>query len=687
MPTQDVALEAQSVSTQFGAVGQTEPSELREDMSEVLQNITDNLKRMRYYRRQYDTRRSYFYRQYISDRDPKFFPDNLTPRSNTFVPYPYSNVETVVSRVHDAYFTMEDWFECQGRSPQDAVNEDNMQEVMKYELKRGKFANAFEMFVRNLAIYGHAGIKVDWDWDFEEVMAPQQVPVPDPVTGQPAVEPSSGQPIMQTQWQRVTMPRACPKFLAIDTYDLLVDPDGHQVAHLTEMTWKQMRMDQEASMGRPEGPIYFPDGFAQLENRLSNERNPDEVIVRLAEYWDDNSNTWAILTFGEDYEAVSWKDLRASYRGATYSPYKMRFFAGAPIMLWYGKNPFGHKRSPILHTSFVKVPGEIFGLGIIETTSALSEALNKFTNMIADNWNLGINHRYAYDINVDIDHEALNQFNTPGGKVGVSGDPNKTIAPLPFFTPAAGDYQILDLYKGMIEVASGLSDFYSKGVGSPQGNKTSTGIAQVISESNFKLRMFIRNLELDVLQPLLDMVCSLIQQYLPDSIRDMIQRAPQMGVPTPIDRSPEELYGNYQFNIVASNYATNKAMRQRNLMALANILSQSPYINQFEAIRELLKAFDIRNLNSVMKSEQQVQMEQQQQQQQQLQMMMIQHELQTDQKVRVASEAAKARPGRPPTKQHEGKIPGANLSTEVRGLAQSNGANAMGLSGMGEMGA
>lgn len=686
MPEQDIGIKAQNMPTMSGAVGQqTEPSDLQEDYSEVLQNITDNLKRMRYYRRQYDERRSYFYEQYVGRRDQRYFPDNLTPRSNIFIPYPLSNIETVVSRVHDAYFTVEDWFEVKGRSELDDQNADNMQATMCYELRKAQLINQLEVLVRNISMYGHAGIKVDWDWGFETVNVPVQVPVPDPVTGQPAIDPMTGTPITQTSIQTVDMPKACPKFTAIDIYDLLVDPDGHQVAQLTEKTWRQIKDEYKKN---PD--LYFPEGFEQLSNRLASEKDPDNIIVRMAEYWNENDNTWATLTFGEDYEAVSWKDLRASFRNATYSPYKMRFFAGAPILLWYGKNPFAHKRAPILRTSFVKLPNEEFGLGEIEIISDLSEAINKFANMIADNWNLGINHRYAYDINVDIDHESLNNFNVPGGKVGVGGDPNKAIAPLPFFTPPAGDYQILDLFRGVLEMAAGISDFYSKGVGSPQGNRTSTGIAQVISESNYRLRLFIRNLELDILQPLLEMSCSLIQQYLPDAINQMIAKSPDVGIPAPLNRQPQELYGNFAFDIVAANYATNKAVRQRNLMALANILAQSPYINQYEGTKELLRAFDLRDISKLLKSEQQVQMEQQAQMQQQMQMMAVQNQLETQQKVAVAAEQAKHAPaggkeGRPPKHQHEGKIPGGNLSSEQRSFAQNNGANALGLGSMGEM--
>jgi hypothetical protein len=187
------------------------------------------------------------------------------------------------------------------------------------------------------------------------------------------------------------------------------------------------------------------------------------------------------------------------------------------------------------------------------------------------------------------------------------------------------------------------------------------------------------------------------QQFLPDQIRQMIVEAPY-AVPPVFPKSPEALYGNFSFDIVAANYASNKTIRQRNLMALANILTQDPYVNQYEATKELFKAFELRN-PKMLKSEQQVQMEQQQALQQQIAMMTLEAMLDTKSKEHVATtkEQAKAeynpkpkegthghKEGRPPKAQHEGKMPGHGMSSTVRDFAQSMGANAFGLSGMGE---
>lgn len=630
-----------------------------------LQFVAAELKRMRYFRRQYDLRRAHYYRQYLGQRDDKFYPDNVTKRSNTFVPYPFSTVENIVARTMDAFFSMEDWFECKANPPYSQEEQaDQMQIALRDKLHKTDFFSAFEQLVRNLVIYGQNAIKVDWDFGTTTVTSREPVyaqepvmqPVLDPMTGQPAIgldgmpmqqpamDPQTGQPAMQPiigpdgqpliiGWQakQEEVPKAHPRFTVIDVYDYLYDPDGAYEAHLTERTWRQLKEEQASSiramLNDPNRqPAYFQDGLNSLGARLQNEENADEIVIRLAEFWNRNDNTWTIMTFGEDPEGISFKDLRASFRATAYSPYKRRIYGGETILLFDGDNPFYHKRSPILHTDFIKLPNEAFGLGAIEIISDLSEALNRFVNMIADNWNIGINHRYAYDINAEIDHDSLQRFNTPGGFVGVVGDPSRVIFPLPQFTPAPGDYQIMEVYRPMIEMAAGVSDFYGKGVGGSKGNKTATGIQQIIGESNYRLKLFIRNLETEILQPMLEMCASMIQQFVD---RPWDARNPQgdiPGQPPTVTVDPKELIGSYQFNIVAANYATSKIVRQRNLMALTQVMKDNPYINIGPATREVLTAFEIKHLDRILKTDQQVQQDQQQQMQMQMMMQQMQHQ-------------------------------------------------------------
>lgn len=706
-----------------------------QDRSVLKMWTLNQLQRLRNFRRPYDQRRAYYYRQYIGQRDRLMFPDNLTARSNTFVPYPSSNVDAMTSRILDAFFSIDPQIECRPKANQDDAGI-KMQMVLLSCFHKANWQKHIELFIEDMLIYGHAGIKIDWDWDYDVITGPEPTylmqPVMDPSTGGPmmgpngqpqmqqVINPQTGQPIQNgTKTVTKQVPRNCPKLINIDIYDLLIDPDGKIKAHVMEQAWGELRRSVENNPN-----LYFPEAIAELTSKLAQyqENDRDGIIIRFAEMWDDTKKNVTVITFGEDADAIGWKDRRYQYRNASYSAYKRRVYNGPPVLLYTGPNPFAHKRMPILDEGYISLKGDVYGIGLIEKISDLCEAVNVMSNMVTDNWNMGINRRYAYDVQVDIDHEQLSMGNVPGGKVGVVGDPSKALFPLPVFTPNQNDYLIIDMYKNMIEMSSGISDFYAKGVGSPTGNRTSTGISQAINESGYVFKRIIRNLEMEVLQPMCEMVASMIQQFGTDKMEYSITNAPP-GIPKYGQIPLEELVGAYSFDFVGANYATGKVVKQRNLMAFYNLAMQSPFCNQGPFLQEIARAMEIPFANRLLKPIEQVQQEQQKSQQLQVQLSVMEklldfekdalvkslakkepnivteHALAIQQQVeayleQVAGQEHLGLPfegvppqnqmneGRPPGPQFEGQIPGAS-QPDMYGEAQSMGANAMGMGGAG----
>lgn len=715
---------------------------MEKDRNKLTTWVLDTLQRMRNFRRPYDQRRAYFYRQYIGQRDRRMYPDNLTPRSNTFVPYPKRNVDAIVDRVHDAFFSIQPEIEARAKGGTDE-SAWRMQAVLLTCLKKAAWIKAVELFVRDCGIYGHSGLKVDWDWDYDVVTGPEPQ-----WAMQPQVD-SQGQPIMEMDGQTPKMmpvfdpqtggmiqigvqqvtkkvPRNCPKLIPIDIYDLLIDPDGRQKAHVLEMSWGEMRRSFETN-----SKLYYPEAIAELDRKLSQYKDLDRdgIIIRMAEFWDDTDKTTTLITFGEDADAIGWKDRRYQYRNASYSAYKRRVYNGPPVLLYTGPNPFAHKRIPILDMGYIPVKGDAFGIGIIETISDLCEGVNVFVNMITDNWNLGINNRVAYDVQVDIDHDQLDMGNVPGGKVGVVGNPANAIWPFPHFTPNQQDYMIVDMYKNMVEVGTGFDDIVGGGTRGA-ALTTASGMDQAIGQNNYTFKLFIRRFELEILQPLAEMVASMIQQFGTDEMEWSITAAPP-GIPKWGRVSLQDLLGNYEFDFVAANYATGKVTKQRNLMAFYNLAMQSPYANQGEFLREIAKAMEISFPARLLKTDQQVQKEQQAAQSSQQQEELIRELLKIEGKALVAQVGKpEFRPtqsvmisdpgqphgeaiqrevekylgdaveyvmgsgggqppsvppihpvGQPKTGQFEGPIPGGNAQDSERAFGQAMGKNSMGLAG------
>jgi hypothetical protein len=177
----------------------------------------------------------------------------------------------------------------------------------------------------------------------------------------------------------------------------------------------------------------------------------------------------------------------------------------------------------------------------------------------------------------------------------------------------------------------------------------------------------------------------MVQQYITDPMEFQIT-GDNPAIKKWVVMQPEELIGTLDFDLVAANYASNRVVRQRNLLALFNLASQSPFLNQFEALRELFKAFEVRNTNKLLFTPPQVQMQQMAQQKHEVEMMMLQAMMDTEGEARIAQskpQTTTGKDGRPRKAQFEGKIPGAGLMSHIKDFAQSMGANSLGLEGLG----
>src|SRR5208283_2501554 len=362
------------MAAQSGQIGQSQNSSTQIGSNDKLVWAKAALARMRNFRRPYDQRRSYFYRQYIGQRDRRMYPDNMTPRSNTFVPYSQSNVDAVVARTRDAFFSLDPPIEVRSKGGTDYAAQ-QMQNVLLTCCKRADWITKIEEFCLNAGIYGHAAIKVDWDWDTQTVTGPEPVYAMRPLLdniGRPVMG-LDGQPVqipmigpdggpIQVGVNMVTMqvPRNCPKLYVIDIYDLLIDPDGGIVAHMIEKTYGTIMREAAAKKD-----LYFPEAIAEITSRVSNypAEDRDGIIIRFAEIWDEFKQEVTLLTSTDDWDAISWKDRRYQYRNASYSAYKRQVYNGPSVILYTGPNPFAHKRIPILQMPYTIVPGDTYGLG------------------------------------------------------------------------------------------------------------------------------------------------------------------------------------------------------------------------------------------------------------------------------------------------------------------------------------
>jgi len=661
------------VATSF-AIGGAEQTELRKSQ--------EILERLRNFRRPYDSRRDNLYSQVIGYSNPRTFPDKKTPRSNISVPYPFANFDQVRAVIMEALFMTDPPFEVLPRGLKDSDSALAMQRVLELMvLQRGRLRQAMTEYIGGLAIYGFYPIYVGWDWDYDTVpdFAIQPLTNPD---GSLQIDYATLQPRLGRVPVRRKVPRNRPLYKPIDIYDLLIDPDGTYVARTFDKTFPQMLREQEMAAEAGQR-LYADDALAKIDRYLLNQPDRDSQLIHIAELWDAISNTATLVATPPDQEILSYKDHRFANRSASYSTWRRSICDIQPLLLTPRyENPYLHCKVPILYTNYTKLPGETFGTGVVEPVAEVVEHINNMIRAIEDNWNLGVNQRYALDRERVIDLEGLMLANVPGGLIFGDGDVDKWMKEIPTHTPSPGDYSILALYQQMIETGSGQSDFYSRGVGTPRGNETATGITSVIAQASKRLVGVVQQIEEDIIEPLLQMTASNIQQFITDEVEVRITDEMPVIPKTQsqfLTIAPADLAGSFDFRLMGSLYMENRMVQQTHALQLAEILAGSPYVKHPQAEWELMRLFRIPYPNRLLKTEEEVQQEQLMMLQQQLGLAQLQQQMGLIPDAR--EQGTNGKGGKAPRSYAK---PASNpATTEVRQQGQQTGLNALGLEGLG----
>lgn len=149
---------------------------------------------------------------------------------------------------------------------------------------------------------------------------------------------------------------------------------------------------------------------------------------------------------------------------------------------------------PFVIISPLLEPHRMIGRGIAELTLIYQQVHTALTRYIMDNiafQSNGMNIVNPFRINTD---DLLNS-NKPGGIVRTKYDidPNSAIFPVPI-TPLANQvYQFREMSEGMKENAIGITR-YNQGLDAKSLNRTATGISQIMSAAQKRIRFIARTL-------------------------------------------------------------------------------------------------------------------------------------------------------------------------------------------------
>lgn len=499
------------------------------------------------------------YRSYVDEKEKLQRPH----RSNLFIPYVFSIVETVVPRLISNVFASRPYI---GVLP---VNEFSVEKakahenLLDYQLnqKIGIVSLAVSWFKEAL-LYGTSILKVGWEYEEGEVW-----------TEKPSLE-VFGVPIGTQRVKETQVIKDDPLVEHIDLWDFYIDPEATDIDDARYCIHRVYR-DLEHLRRMEEIGIY--SNIDKVVKSFSDQSYDIGVAQRLSDIGmqsnDGQSGKIELLEY--------WRDDRVVV------------VANRAVVIRNEENPYYHRKKPFVRLVDTLVPHEFYGIGEIEPLEHLQYELNSLRNQRMDNINIIINKMWKIQRGADIDPKQLQS--RPGGIIEV--DEMDDVQELEMDDVTGNIVEnVIEMIRRDMDNAVGVYDYARGETTDRRETATTASILSTAANERFKLKITI--IEDLGLRRLGQLLIQNNQQFITTerAIRILGKDGFQI-----ITIRPEDIRGQFDVMPLGSSIepVVNKNNRLQNFINLYNVLSQSPYINHPELIKRILEAADIKDIQSI----------------------------------------------------------------------------------------
>lgn len=525
-----------------------------------------------------------YYKKYRSYTQP--VPDN---RSNLFIPYSYSIVETVMPRIIETMFAVRPYI---GLIPLRADQENKAQTIEKlidYQLtQRIRIKHIAAMWVKDALIYGTGILKVGWK--VEQRTSVVAEPLADfgeeigELWGSDLVEG------LTDEVEQLVTVYDDPVVDNVDLFDFYVDPSARNIDEAAYCIHREYINIDDIKENSGEDRIYD----AAEVNKLIQELKGDKVND--------------LEAYGEQHDTGVFDRLSSvGYEGAPMTSDKIEVLeywtndrvivvAGQRAVIRNEKNPYRLGKKPFVRIVDVPITGEFYGIGEIEPIADLQDELNTKRNQRVDNVSMIINRMWKVLRGANLD---FNQLRSRSGGV-VEVDDMADIEPIEFPHITGDAYHEDEQIRSDIDMTAGVHD-YTRG-GSPDRRETAT-TASILSEAaNERFKLKVTLMEDLGLRRLGEWLVALNQQFIDEERVISINGAKGLEV---FEVAPNRLLGDYDIIAIGSAVepVANPDSRLNTLLNLYQQLAGNPYIKEPELIRAIIDAANIKDSESLMMDE------------------------------------------------------------------------------------
>ncbi len=495
------------------------------------------------WRESYESRWKRFYKLYRSYRDASASPF----KSNIFVPYIFSIVESVVPKMLGMVFNTRPIISIQPRKGTSVNMSKLLESLLEFQLDEDQlelFSKILEFF-KEAAIYGTAFMKVIPRFNDDELVSFNYIDLE-------PIDIFNIYPDYRAKSIRRMKYIIQLSYMDFDELEKLEDQGFYKnVKEVEQYVESSINVDEAKRERLTDVGILDEYGFDSTRK-----------VVEVLEYWDREK----IYTIG-----------------------------ARSVILKEEDNPFGGLL-PFIMARYVPVQHELFGIGIPEIAESLQEELNTVRNQRMDNVNLIINRMFIANKYADIDFDSLVSY---PGNVILTNDIN-SIKPLDTRDVTKSAYLEEDIIKRDID--TGVGEYsYSRGE-PPERRETATGIVRLQQASSARFDTVVKMLEFTVLRHIAKMFIWLDYHFLPpEDFKKIVgeEEFEKYNGMMFYSQDIDAVLKQYNFQPMGSATTSIKEVRIQQIMQAYKLFNRDPMINQEALRRMVLSTLDIKNENEL----------------------------------------------------------------------------------------
>jgi hypothetical protein len=490
----------------------------------------------------------------------------ITPtRSKIFVPIAFQLIEIATPKLISFLSDNDSLFDVTPRDIKDQPTADNIKNLISDQLQQNDFSDVYENFVKQLLLYGtsyfYVDYKVKWEWVWE------RVPVTNTTVDAFGINHVDITYVNQKNY-KITERR--PNLTWIDVLDVFPQQDHPKIEDQYPGVCIRRFMDQKEFARRCDGPQpYFANKELAMATGTTHKFQESRQFRKVAR--------GEVSTVSPtDIELLEWW-MKYDLDGDGIDEECQIIIANRSVLVRAVANPYYHQKRPLIKVNFCKVPGEWYGIGLIEPIMSLINQLTTVRRQRLDNVTLILNRMWKVKSTADIDPTKL--VATPNGIILV--DDMGDVMPLEIPDVTQSSYQdaaqiMSDIFAATVPQSLTGSIDDMKGTGSIGVGAVRANISQALE----KFATAAKAIEDEGIKRVLELFYALDLQYL--NTDEVIRAFYGQLFPDPAVVTPEMIRANVTFSMTVLSEMVNTDIKIAQAQAFFTLatLQFTPDTNQ-----------------------------------------------------------------------------------------------------------